>query len=49
VDRLVATYDTMAKVMTAANGKHSPDEWDRIFGGNAVKTIGSSPTAEEIR
>jgi predicted TIM-barrel fold metal-dependent hydrolase len=38
VDSLVATYDTMAKVMKAANGKHSPDEWDRILRGNAVKT-----------
>ncbi|HLM40477.1 MAG TPA: hypothetical protein VK434_12930 [Microvirga sp.] len=34
----MATYETTARVMTAANGKHSPDEWDRIFRGNAVKT-----------
>ena len=35
---MAAAYDTTAKVMTAANRKHSPDEWDRIFLGNAVKT-----------
>jgi predicted TIM-barrel fold metal-dependent hydrolase len=43
VDSLVASYDTIVKVMGAALEGHSPEDRARIFSGNAVRLYRLKP------
>jgi predicted TIM-barrel fold metal-dependent hydrolase len=45
VDSLVASYDTIVKVMRAALEGHSPENRARIFSGNAVRLYRLKPVA----